>query len=282
MSTLTRDGIEAKMAFVDSEGVRLYWEEHGAGEPLLMIPGFGCSVEIYGSNTPALAERFRVIVFDPRGAGRSDSPDDASGGGYTMERYATDCAAVLDAAGCESAHVLGTSFGGMVAMNLALAYPQRVRGLVLACTTPGGAAHVLPPAENLATFMAASLVPDPVESTRMRYPLHYSDAYIATHDAEIIARSLATAHMRPTEAGRAGQIAAVGTHDVSTQLQEIATPTLVAHGSDDGVIPAANARTLASAIPDATLRIYEGAKHIFFVERAEEFNADVIAFLSGD
>ena len=266
------------MAYVDAAGVQLYWEEHGEGEPLLMIPGFGCSVEIYGSNTPALAERFRVVVFDPRGAGRSDSPDN----GYTMERYAADCAAVLDAAGCESAHVFGTSFGGMVAMNLALGYAQRVRGLVLACTTPGGAAHVLPPAENLATFMAASLVEDPAESTRMRYPLHYSDAYVAEHDAEIIARSLATAHMRPTEAGRAGQIAAVGSHDVSSRLREITSPTLVAHGSEDGVIPAENARTLAAAIPGATLRIYEGAKHIFFVERADEFNADVISFLSRD
>jgi len=177
------------MAFTGAAGVRLYWEEHGAGEPLLMIPGFGCSVEIYASNAPALAERFRVIVFDPRGAGRSDSPPD----GYTMERYARDCSAVLDAAGCDTAHVFGTSFGGMIAMNFALHAPERVRGLVLACTTPGGTAHVLPPAENLATFMAASLVEDPVESTRMRYPLHYSDAYAAEHDAEIIALSPATA-----------------------------------------------------------------------------------------
>ncbi len=266
------------MAFVDADGARLYWEEHGRGEPLLLIPGFGCSVEIYGSNTPALAERFRVIVLDPRGAGRSDSPED----GYTMQRYASDCGAVLDAAGCDSAHVLGTSFGGMVAMNFALEHPSRVRGLVLACTTPGGTAHVLPPVENLATFMAASLVEDPVESTRMRYPLHYSDAYIAGHDAEIIARSLATAHMRPTEAGRAGQIAAVSTHDAASRLHQITAPTLIAHGSDDGVIPIENAHTLASAIAGATLRIYDGAKHMFFVERAEELNADVVSFLSGD
>ena len=266
------------MAFVESDGVRLYWEEHGTGQPLLMIPGFGCSVEIYASNAPELAERFRVIVFDPRGAGRSDSPED----GYTMDRYARDCVAVLDAAGCESAHVFGTSFGGMIAMNFALLAPERLRGLVLGCTTPGGAAHVLPPAENLATFIAASLVEDPVESTRMRYPLHYSDAYIAEHDGEIIARSLATAHMRPTEFGRAGQLAAVQSHDVSARLGEIASPTFVAHGSDDGVIPVDNGRTLASAIPGATLKIYEGARHIFFVERAAEFNVDVASFLSGD
>jgi pimeloyl-ACP methyl ester carboxylesterase len=266
------------MAFTESGGVRLYWEEHGAGDPLLMIPGFGCSVEIYSENTPALEQRFRVIIFDPRGAGRSDAPQD----GYTMDRFARDCAAVLDAAGCDSAHVFGTSFGGMVALNFALYAPERVRGLVLGCTTPGGTAHVLPPAENLATFIAASLVEDPAQSTRMRYPMHYSDAYIAEHDGEIIARSLATAHMRPPEAGRAGQLAAVQSHDVSSRLGEITAPTFVAHGSDDGVVPAANGELLASAIPGATLRIYEDARHMFFVERADEFNADVISFLSGD
>ena len=260
------------------DGTRLYWEEHGAGEPLLMIPGFGCSVEIYCENAPALAQRFRTIVLDPRGAGRSDSPQD----GYTMERYAADCAAVLDAAGAGAAHVFGTSFGGMVALHFALGYPQRTRGLVLACTTPGGAAHVAPPAENMLRFMAASHIEDPVESTRMRYPLHYSDAYAADHDAEIIARSLATAHMRPVEAGRAGQLAAVQAHDVAARLGDIASPTLVAHGSDDGVIPVDNGRTLAAGIPGATLRIYDGARHVFFIERAAEFNADVIAFLSGD
>ena len=219
-----------------------------------------------------------MCIRDRRGAGRSDSPPD----GYTMERYAADCAAVLDAAGCGAAHVFGTSFGGMVAMHFALLYPSRTRGLVLACTTPGGDAHVPPAAENIVRFMAASQVADPVESTRMRYPLHYSDAYAADHDAEIIARSLATAHMRPTEAGRAGQLAAVQAHDVSSRLHEIAAPTFVAHGSDDGVIPAANGRLLAAAIPGATLHIYEGARHVFFIERAAEFNADVIDFLSGD
>jgi pimeloyl-ACP methyl ester carboxylesterase len=259
-----------------SKGVSLYYETHGEGEPLLLHPGFGCSVETLSWNTPTLSERFRVVIFDPRGAGRSDAPPD----GYTMQAYADDCAAVLDAAGHESAHVLGTSFGGMVAQNFALLHPKRVRRLVLGCTTPGGTAHILPPPENLAMFVAAGLIEDPVEATRMRYPLHYSDAFIAAHDADIIANSLATAHLRPPEAGRAGQLAAVATHDTLARLHEIAVPTFVAHGDGDGVIPVENARRLAGAIPGARLKMYEGAKHIFFVERAAEFNADVTAFLS--
>lgn len=255
----------------------IHYETHGRGEPLLLIPGLGCSAEIYRANTPALSERFGVIIFDPRGAGRSASPDAS----YTMEAYADDAAAVLRAAGVEAAHVLGTSFGGMIAQNLALLHPKLVRRLVLACTTPGGKAHVSPPAENLVTFLAASDIEDAAASTRMRYPLHYSDAYIATHDDEIVAHSIATSHLGPTPRGREGQLEAVGTHDVYDRLPEIMAPTFVAHGDEDGVIPVANARTLAERIPGARLQIYQGAKHIFFVERADEFNADVIAFLGG-
>lgn len=267
----------AAMPIASADGVHLYYEAHGAGEPLLLIPGFGCSIEIYCANAPALIERFRVISFDPRGAGRSDAPAD----GYTMQAYADDCIAVLGAEGVDAAHVLGTSFGGMVAQNLALLHPLNVRRLVLGCTTPGGAVHVLPPGENLALFIAAGEVEDPAEATRMRYPMHYSDAYIAAHDEDIVGRSIATAHMRPPPEGRIGQLAAVATHDVYDRLHEIAAPTLVAHGDEDGVIPVENARNLASRIPDAQLKIYEGAKHIYFIERAAEFNADVIAFLSG-
>jgi pimeloyl-ACP methyl ester carboxylesterase len=264
------------MPIASNDGVDLYFETRGAGDPLLLIPGFGSTVEIYHANAPALREHFRVISFDPRGAGRSDAPAD----GYTMQAYADDCIAVMRAAGVESAHVLGTSFGGMVAQNLALLHPGAVSRLVLGCTTTGGAAHVLPPTENIVMFLAASEVEDPATATRMRYPLHYTDAYIAAHDAEIVGHSIDTAHLRSTAEGRNGQFAAVGTHDTYERLASVTSATLVAHGDDDGVIPVENARKLAERIPGAQLKLYRGAKHIYFVERADEFNADVIAFLN--
>jgi pimeloyl-ACP methyl ester carboxylesterase len=260
-----------------AHGARLYYETHGNGEPLLLIPGFGCTVEIYFAQTPELSRQFRVTVFDPRGAGRSDAPLD----GYSMPVFADDCVAVMDAAGIASAHVLGTSFGGMVAQHLAIMHAPRVRRLVLGCTTPGGAHHVLPPAENLATFLAASEVEDPAKAVRMRYPMHYSDAYIAAHDEEIVARAVADAHLRSSPEGRAGQLAAVNGHDTWGGLARIAVPTLVAHGDEDGVVPVENGRNLAARIPAASLRVYEGAKHMFFVERAAAFNADIVRFLSG-
>ncbi len=260
-------------------GIRLYYEASGEGAALLLIPGFGCTVEIYFANAPALSERYRVIVFDPRGAGRSSVPDDLTT--YTMAAYADDCIAVMRAAGVEAAHVFGTSFGGMVAQNLAILHPNRVRRLVLGCTTPGGSHHVLPEMDAIATFLGAAEERDPERSVRMRYPMHYSDAYIATHDAEIVGRAVATAHLGSTPAGRAGQLAAVNTHDTWDALPRIAAPTLVAHGEDDGLVPVENARNIAARIPGATLSIYPGAKHMFFVECAAALNAEIATFLAG-
>src|SRR5215218_2852398 len=111
------------MPKVQVGNVGLYYEEHGAGEPLVLIPGFGTGLWIWYRQIPSLAEHFRVIAFDPRGVARSDKPDEA----MTMRGYADDAAALLGALGVERAHVLGASFGGFVAQEFALAYPERAR-----------------------------------------------------------------------------------------------------------------------------------------------------------
>jgi pimeloyl-ACP methyl ester carboxylesterase len=264
--------------YADARGARLYYEVHGEGQPLLIHPGFGSTIEVLFANWPVLAERFRVIIFDPRGSGRSDVP--ASPDGITMATYADDAVAVIDAAGESSAHVFGTSFGGMVAINLALIHPDRVRRLVLACTTPGGAKHVLPRPDQLATFIAASSIADPAAAVRSTFPLHYSDAFIAIEEAAIVGRAITNAHLRSTPEGLAAQVAAVTSHDTYERLPRIAAPALVAHGDDDGIIPVANAQTLAERIPGARLSIYAGARHIFFVECADALNDEITAFLT--
>jgi 3-oxoadipate enol-lactonase len=263
------------MPTIQANGIDIYYETHGAGEPLLLHPGFGCTVEIFWANAPELARHFRVVVFDPRGAGRSSAGD----GTATPKTYADDAAAVLDAEGVESAHVFGTSFGGMMVQHLALEHPQRVRRLVLGCTTAGGPQHVLPPMENMAKFIAASDIVDPVAAVRSTYALNYSDDYIAAHDAEIVERSLANAELRSTPEGRATQIAAVQAHDTQARLKDIACPTFVAHGTDDGTVPVENGRVLAEGIPGARFKLYQGGRHLFFMECASTLNADIVAFL---
>ncbi len=265
------------MATTTNGGVKLYYEIHGEGEPLLLIPGFGSTIPVYHANLPALAKHFRVIALDPRGAGRSDSPP----GQWTMEMFADDCAAVLDAAGEASAHVFGTSFGGMVAQHFALRHPERLRRLVLGCTSPGGEAHVLPPVEQLELYMRSLGHPDSVDGLRMRYPLHYSDGYIAEHDADIVAQVRSMEYLRSSDADQANQLAAVRGHDTAGRLGEIRAETLVQHGEGDGIVPVANGHFLASHIPNARLTVYPIAKHIYFTELASEVNAEIAAFLTG-
>lgn len=257
---------------------RIYYESLGSGPPLLLISGFGSNATVYWANIPRLSERFRVIAMDPRGSGRSD----VTPGPYTMPLLADDCVAVLDACGVRAAHVLGTSMGGMIAQHLALEHPNRVRGLVLACTTPGGMHHVLPPPEHLAVFIAAAEIADAAAAVRATYPLHYSDAYAAAHDAEIVARSRASEQLRSTPTGRAAQLAAVQAHDTFDLLPAVTAPTLVVHGERDGIVPVANGRMIAARIPGAGLRTWPDGRHLFFVEFADELNEAIISFLEED
>jgi pimeloyl-ACP methyl ester carboxylesterase len=264
------------MPYANIPSGKIYYETHGEGEPLLLHPGFGCTIEIYWRNMLPLAEHFRVIVLDPRCAGRSDTGSPT----MLMKDFADDSAALLDVLGIESAHVFGTSFGGMVAQHIALEHPERVRRLVLGCTTAGGPQHVLPPMENMTKFIAASEITDPAEALRSTYFINYSDEFVEKMDDVLVQRALANQHLRSTPEGRAAQVHAVQNHDTHGRLRDITHPTLVAHGTDDGTVPVENGRALAAAIPNAALRLYPGGRHLFFTECADALNRDITDFLN--
>src|ERR1700676_1629689 len=122
------------MAFVENQGARIYWDEQGQGEPVLLIMGLGYPSAMWYRIRPTLAASYRTISLDNRGPGLSDTPP----GPYPIRQMASDAAAVLEAAGVESAHVFGVSMGGMIAQEFALQYPKRVRSLILGCTAAGG------------------------------------------------------------------------------------------------------------------------------------------------
>ena len=121
------------MPFVENQGARIYWDEQGSGVPVLLIMGLGYTSDMWYRVRPALSAEYGTIALDNRGVGRSDMPP----GPYSMALMASDAAAVLNAAGVESAHVFGVSMGGMVAQEFALQFPQRVRSLILGCTAAG-------------------------------------------------------------------------------------------------------------------------------------------------
>src|SRR6266498_1920452 len=142
------------MPNIDRDDCQLYWADSGRGEPLLLVQGLGYPSDMWYRWLPDLTQRYRVLRFDNRGVGRTGVPP----GPYTIEQMADDALAVLDAAGVERAHVVGASLGGMVAQELALAAPDRVDRLVLACTTPGGPGSFPMPARTVALFAKAALL----------------------------------------------------------------------------------------------------------------------------
>ena len=253
--------------------MKIAWDRRGNGAPLLLIHGLGYARWGWEPVLPELAEQFDVILFDNRGIGESDAPP----GPYTVAEMAADAVQVLDETGVARAHVVGTSLGGMIAQELALAYPERVDRLVLACTTPGGQkAHPMP--QVTVALMAEAATLEPAVALRRFVENALAPATVEAHPEiveQIMAHRLATAQQ---PAAWAAQASAGATFDAYDRLGALAAPTLVQHGDEDVVVDPRNADLLVELLPDARLeRVPSG--HLFFWEAPEQFVASVAAFL---
>ena len=245
--------------------MKIAWERHGDGPPLLLIHGLGYARWGWEPVVEPLARSFDVILFDNRGIGESDAP----AGPYTAAELARDAQQVLDEAEVERAHVLGTSLGGMVAQELALDTPGRVDRLVLACTTPGGPQAFPLPARTVELMTRGASLREFVENALAPEP-----------DPEIVERILVhrEATAQPLEAWSA-QAAAGAAFDAFDRIGGIAAPTLVLHGTEDGVVDPHNSTLLAERIPGARVDLFEGGGHLFFWEQPDRFVEVVTEFL---
>ena len=259
------------MAHAVNDDVRIYWEEDGDGEPLLLIMGLGYTLDMWHRVRPLLTQRFRVIVFDNRGVGRSDVPEP----GYTLSDMAADAVAVLDAAGIESAHVLGVSMGGYIAQTLTIEHPERVRSLILGCTACGGPDAVIAEPEVLEALRARGAM-EPAEGVRVMIPYVYDPSTPSEAIDEDLAIRLRTF---PSEKGYVGQLHAIMQLATWERLSEIAVPTLVIHGQSDRLVPHANGEDLARRIPGSRFVSLPNASHIFFTDQPDATMSAVNEFL---
>ena len=251
--------------------VRIAWERRGSGFPLVLVHGLGYARWGWEPVADALAERYEVVLLDNRGIGESDAPP----GPYTAAAMAEDVLRVLDGAGIERAHLLGTSLGGMIAQELVLAAPERVDRLVLACTTPGGSKAAPMPEQTVRLIGEAPRLEPQVALRRFVENALAPGAPAALVD-RIMEHRVATAQ---PPAAWAAQAAAGATFDAWDRLAEISAPKLIVHGTADVVVDPANAALLESRIPDARVVLFEGAGHLFFWEHPERFVATVGEFL---
>ena len=256
--------------------MRLFFEDAGGdGPPVLLVMGLGMNATGWWRTVPVLAEAgLRVIAFDNRGVGRSERVP----GPYTVLEMADDAVSVLDAAGIDRAHVYGISLGGMIAQEIALGYPDRVRALVLGATTGGGAGHAPASAETQA-FLQQRAHMTAEHAVWASVPINYAPRTRA-HGGERIAEDIVQRLRFPVESEFYGaQLAAAQAHDASARLGRIRAPTLVVHGEQDVLIPPANGERVAAAIAGAELALWPGAAHLYFTDEPEA-DRGVARFLS--
>jgi pimeloyl-ACP methyl ester carboxylesterase len=250
------------------------FETSGRGPAVLLIMGLGLPGDAWWRTVPVLARALTVVTFDNRGSGRGEPPS----GPLTIASMAADAVSVLDAAGLARAHVYGISMGGMIAQELALRFPERVASLVLGATTAGGALATPPDAQTLAFLARRAGVPDE-EGRWASVPYVYSERTRRTGGARIgedFARRRGYAF---DPGGYRAQLAAAAGHDTAARLGEIAAPTLVVHGAEDRMVPPANGRALAAAIPGARRLELADAAHLYTTDepRADELVRDFLA-----
>jgi pimeloyl-ACP methyl ester carboxylesterase len=237
--------------------------------------GLGANHLGWAGQVPVFAREFRVIVFDNRGTGQSSFPP---GVDFTVPLMADDAAALLEFLGVDSAHVYGVSMGGMIAQELALRHPEKVRSLILGATSPGGSHAVPPDPQGIAPLIEHGTGEDGGLNPAL-LDLLFPPGYLAEHTSEVIERFGGMADYPATspEAFTA-QLQAAARHDTYDRLPDIAAPTLVLHGTDDPILPVGNGRILAERIPGAQLILFEGSRHAYMDKQAEA-DAAVLDFL---
>ena len=260
------------MPFIENSGARIYWDERSVGEPLLLIMGLGYPSDMWWRMRPVLDGHYRTIVLDNRGVGRSDVPP----GPYPIALMAADAVAVLDAAGVETAHVFGISMGGMIAQELALQNPGRVRSLILGCTAAGGPTAVRAEPEVGQVLMnRGSMSPDEaaVAALKYIYDPHTSMERIE-EDLEVRRPWL------PRPEAYVAQLQGVLAWESYSRLPQIACPTLVIHGETDRLVPPGNGEVIAGRIRGAKLVKLPDASHIFPTDQGVAASAAVLEFLA--
>ena len=266
------------MPFAKVGDVEIYYERHGQGPRLLFISGTGGDLRMKPNVFDGpLPKHFETLAYDQRGLGQTSKPDRP----YSMAEYAEDAAGLMHAIGWGSAMVVGVSFGGMVAQELAINHPHMVEGLVLCCTTPGGAGGASFPFHTIEHMKGEERARHMIPISDTRHDDAWAVANPSVYEAMVKQASLDPYADEPgMQAGRHRQLEARAKHDTWERLDQIRCPTLVCAGRYDGVAPPATVAKMANRIRCSELRLFEGG-HLFLLQDREAFSS-IIRFLKGE
>ena len=252
------------------DGCDFNYEVRGSGQPLLFLNGSGSTIEAVSLLVDYFAKTFTVGILDQRGLGKTSIPE----GPYAMAQYAADAIALADHLGWKSFRVLGISFGGMVAQEMAATYPERVSRMALCCTSPGGDGGSSYPLHEVALL-------DPelrADRSLILSDTRFNDQWFLDHPEDEMYRrtTVATSDVEKRR-GELLQLEARRHHDVWDRLPNVTAEVLIASGSFDGIAPPANGQAIASRIASSVYREYNGG-HMFFIQDRRALQ-DIVEFL---
>ena len=277
--------------FVEVNGIKLCYDVHGNGDPVVLLHGFSDRKEHWRAQVGDLSKYFKVIRLDNRGAGKSERPD----GEYSMEVYASDVAGLMECLEINKAHIIGHSMGGMISQNLAISYPNKVNKLILLNTLPG----FKPPGEPLEDFVTMqresaikgqeAILNDPdnafVDGAKTSYSRKFwklmkEDPKKKFHGIwsveDLIDEKI---NYGPTAIDLSNQTHALSTHNTYERLHEIKSEVLIISAEKDKSCPVSMGEKIHELIPNSKFIVIEGAAHQDILERAPEINKCIIDFL---
>ncbi|MBN1375402.1 MAG: alpha/beta hydrolase [Dehalococcoidia bacterium] len=266
------------MPFADAAGVKIYYEVLGAGDPLIMLQGFGqYSLQWGGLPDEFVKLQYQVILIDNRGTGRSDKPDAP----VTVVGMADDVCAVMDAISLKRSSLFGVSMGGMIAQEFAINHADRLNNLVLGCTTPGGP-NSIPPmpvgARVLFDFdYMKNMTPEQRSSEVFR--LFCSEDFIQENPDALKKYHEATIKYPTPLFIFARQAEAVSKFDTWDRLEKIKSPTMIISGTFDHIVPFKNSELLKHLIPHSELTLLQDKRHGFFIEAMDSTRIFINGFM---
>ena len=258
--------------------IDIYYEIHGPPDapPIVLIGGWASYLWIWFRQIPAFKERYRCVVFDNRGAGRSSKPDYP----YTIEMFANDTVGLMEALDIENAHILGVSMGGLIAQQIAISYPEKVRSLVLVSTHFGGPNHI--PIDNKTRALLVALPTETIsleQAMDMRIKATFSPQFIH-ENRQLIQQIYEWSLKYPSPLyAQTHQTSATDAFNAESEVKQISAPTLILHGDSDFTIPPKNAELLRDSISTSKLILIEGGSHFSIIEKYDSFNGAVMSFI---
>lgn len=263
------------MPYANVNGINLYYEIYGEGHPVVLIEGLGSQLQSWATQVPIYSKHFKVIVFDNRGAGKSDKPEF----GYSIQDMAEDAALLMDELGIECAHIVGKSMGGMIGQWLAINHPDKVKKLVMGCSSASRdevGNEILRMGREIATNLGPKAVW--LMSLYLGYTREYIEKNLGT-----IKEAMETVPDDPQALmGYLGQSLAVEGHNSVSKLGGIMSPTLVMLGETDLIASPKRSSELAELIPNSKLKIFPKVGHGFWRERQQQVDDLVLDFLLND